>query len=362
MAIGVRTMEALGLNHAFWKSRRVFVTGHTGFKGGWLSLWLRQLGARVSGYSLSPPTSPSLFEVAAVASCLEQHTIGDVRDPVALRKAVEAADPEVIFHLAAQPLVRDSYTAPVDTYTINVLGTAHLLESIRGRDRALAVVNVTTDKCYENREWVWGYRETEPLGGRDPYSSSKACSELVTAAYRASFFESGNTGIATGRAGNVIGGGDWAKDRLVPDFFRALEHGTRLEIRHPGAVRPWQHVLEPLSGYLLLAEKLAAGDRTLCTGWNFGPDYEDCMSVAEILEYLLARAGGDRWQTSSATTPHEAHVLRLDSAMARTRLGWRARWRIETALDKTLEWHRLWSAKADMQQVCFNQIESYSAS
>jgi CDP-glucose 4,6-dehydratase len=362
VAIRGSTVEALGLNRSFWKGRRVFVTGHTGFKGGWLTLWLKHLGARVSGFALCPPTHPSLFEAAGIAYCLEQHTTGDVRDPVALQSAVAAADPEVIFHLAAQPLVRDSYSAPVDTYATNVLGTAHLLESIRGRDAALAVVNVTTDKCYDNREWVWGYRESEPLGGRDPYSSSKACSELVTAAYRASYFESGHTGIATARAGNVIGGGDWAKDRLLPDFFRALDARSVLEVRYPGAVRPWQHVLEPLSGYLLLAQKLASGDRAFSAAWNFGPDHEDCMTVAQILEHLQNRTDGDRWRPSSATSPHEARVLRLDSAMARSELGWRPRWRIGTALDRTLEWHRRWSMRADVQQVCFDQIEAYAAS
>ena len=347
------------MNPAFWRGKRVFITGHTGFKGGWLSLWLSGAGAQVHGYSTSPPTEPNLFTVARVADVLASHVIGDVRDGEAVKRAMTAAAPEVVFHLAAQPLVRHSYLEPVETYAVNVIGTVHVLEAIRACESVLAVVNVTTDKCYENQEWLWGYRESEPLGGRDPYSSSKACSELVTAAYRDSFFAKAGVAIATGRAGNVIGGGDWALDRLIPDFFRALDEGRALDVRFPNATRPWQHVLEPLSGYLLLAEQLAFGGQQRASGWNFGPADEDARPVRWILDHLTARIPGSAWRTTVGEHVHEAGYLKLDSSRARSELGWRPQWTLARALEMTVDWHQAWREGQDMREVCLSQIRSH---
>ena len=349
------------MNPAFWNGKKVFITGHTGFKGGWLSLWLSSVGAEVHGYSTSPPTNPSLFEVAKVADRLAGHVLGDVRDAAALRSAMEAAAPEVVFHLAAQPLVRYSYREPVETYAVNVLGTVHLLEAVRTTATVRAVVNVTTDKCYENKEWLWGYRESEPLGGSDPYSSSKACSELVTAAYRNSFLKSAGVALASGRAGNVIGGGDWAPDRLLPDFFRGLDTGRALEVRFPSATRPWQHVLEPVSGYLLLAEKLAADGQQYATAWNFGPADEDARPVAWILDQLCAHVPSARWNDVGGQHVHEAGMLKLDSSKAGSQLGWKPHWTLSQALQMTVDWHRSWRQGQDMAAVCLDQIQRYQA-
>ncbi len=295
------------VSSGFWAGKRVFMTGHTGFKGSWMTLWLTGMGAEVHGYALTPPTDPSLFVEANVEALLASHTIADVRDIDALAASMAASQPDIIFHLAAQPLVRLSYQLPVETYAVNVMGTVNLLECARRLGTAAALVNVTTDKCYQNNEWFWGYRESEPLGGHDPYSSSKACSELVTSAYRSSFFDEGKGGwIGSGRAGNVIGGGDWAIDRLLPDTFRALDAGEVLRVRHPAAIRPWQHVLEPLSGYIMLAERLAIGGGNYAEAWNFGPADSDARAVGWILDHVQSLAPGLRWAMDGEPGVHEA--------------------------------------------------------
>jgi CDP-glucose 4,6-dehydratase len=344
---------------AFWEGRRVFLTGHTGFKGGWLALWLTSLGAKVHGYALRPAADPNLFTVARVADGLASHTIGDVRDAGALAQALASAAPDVVFHLAAQPLVRESYRSPAYTYAVNVMGVVNLLEAVRGCLSVRAVVNVTTDKCYENREWLWGYREPEPLGGRDPYSSSKACAELVTAAYRDSFLAAAGVAVATARAGNVIGGGDWAQDRLVPDFFRAAQAARPLTVRYPDATRPWQHALEPLSGYLLLAEHLCTHGQTGAQAWNFGPAEEDVKPVRWLLEQLTGALPGTSWNQASGKQLHEAGLLKLDSSKARHRLGWQPRWGLAEALQKTVDWHRAWTAGRDLRALSLEQIRAY---
>ena len=347
------------MNPQFWRGRPVFVTGHTGFKGSWLSLWLQSEGAVVHGYSTAPPTDPNLFTIGRIAEGLATHTVADVRDATALKTAMCAAAPDVVFHLAAQPLVRHSYADPVETYAVNVLGTVNLLEAARACASLKALVNVTTDKCYENKEWVWGYREHEALGGHDPYSSSKACSELVTAAYRASFFETGGAAIATARAGNVIGGGDWAEDRLIPDFFRALDQRRTVEVRRPEASRPWQHVLEPLSGYMALAEQLVSQGQAFASAWNFGPADEGVRSVRWILDYLSARLPGAGWRHVGGPQVHEANVLKLDSSRAGRELRWAPRWSLVQALEKTVEWHLAWHRGDDMRAVCLAQIGAH---
>lgn len=355
------SLEKLVMNSAFWSGRRVFVTGHTGFKGSWLALWLKSLGAEVHGYSTVPPTEPNLFTVARVADGLASHMIRDVRDGASLSAAIHAAAPEVVFHLAAQPLVRQSYLEPAETYSVNVMGTVNVLEAVRRCESVRAVVNVTTDKCYDNKEWVWGYRESEPLGGRDPYSSSKACAELVTAAYRDSFLAKTGIAVATARAGNVIGGGDWAPDRLLPDFFRAIDDGRALDVRFPTATRPWQHVLEPLSGYLVLAERLFSGGQVSAGAWNFGPADDDAKPVHWLLDHLTAKIAGTSWRHVAGEHVHEAGYLKLDSSKARNALGWRARWNLSTALDMTFEWHRAWRAGRDMGDVCLRQIQAHQS-
>lgn len=363
MGVQPRSMEGvvmrLPLDDGFWRHRRVFITGHTGFKGSWLSLWLHALGAEVHGLALDPPTQPNLFDVARVAETLASHTVADIRDFAAVRAAVAAAAPDVVFHLAAQPLVRYSYAHPVETYAVNVMGTVHLLEAVRSAGTVKALVNVTTDKCYENREWVWSYRETEPMGGHDPYSSSKGCSELVTSAYRRSFLQAAGTATATARAGNVIGGGDWSLDRLVPDCLRAIDTGETLVLRSPEAIRPWQHVLEPLSGYLALARALREGLTEAADGWNFGPADDDARTVGWIVEHVGSRCAAMRWVHDPTPQPHEAETLKLDSSKARRRLGWRPRWRVEAALDRTVEWHLAWRAGQDARVTTLAQIEQY---
>jgi CDP-glucose 4,6-dehydratase len=352
-------VEDLVTTGHFWQGRRALVTGHTGFKGGWLSLWLHSLGAKVSGFALPPPTDPSLYEVADVARGIDAVT-GDVRDLAALERCVRQAKPEIVFHLAAQALVRPSYADPVETYATNVMGTVNLLEAVRRAGDVRVVVVITSDKCYENREWVWGYREDEPMGGHDPYSNSKGCAELVTAAFRRSFFQHSGPAIASARAGNVIGGGDWAVDRLIPDVIRAVSCGEPVLIRNPGAVRPWQHVLEPLSGYLLLAQRLWSDGARFAGGWNFGPADEDARPVRDVVDRITALWGdGARWVADERQHPHEAHYLKLDCSKARQLLDWRPRLRLADALQWTVEWYRSKKTGADMRNLCLSQIAAY---
>ncbi|MCS6776665.1 MAG: CDP-glucose 4,6-dehydratase [Chloroherpetonaceae bacterium] len=348
----------------FWRGRRVLVTGHTGFKGAWLSLWLQRLGAEALGYALDPPTSPSLYDAAGVGHGMAS-VRGDVRDFALLSQTFRRFRPEVVLHLAAQSLVRVSYEAPLETYAVNVMGTAHVLEAARQTEGVRAVVVVTSDKCYENREWVWGYRENEPMGGNDPYSSSKGCAELVTAAYRRSYFPperyaQHRTGVASARAGNVIGGGDWARDRLIPDIMRAFAVGEPVVIRNPEAIRPWQHVLEPLHGYLTLAEALFHAGAEFAGAWNFGPDDDDACPVRQVVERLAARWGaGAGWQQDAGSHPHEAHYLKLDSSLARARLQWRPRLDLQGALDWVVEWYRGVAQGGSAREITLRQIERF---
>lgn len=343
----------------FFRGKKVFITGHTGFKGSWLSLWLHQLGAVVHGYSLAPPTNPSLFELAKISDLLSSHQVADVRDAATLANSMCSVQPEIVIHMAAQPLVRDSYNIPVETYATNVMGTVHLLEAVRQCPTVKAVVNVTTDKCYENREWAWGYRENEPMGGFDPYSSSKGCSELVTASYRSSFFQH-SVGLASARAGNVIGGGDWATDRLVPDIVRSLLANESVIIRNPHAIRPWQHVLEPLSGYLTLAQRLYENGAEYAEGWNFGPADDDAKPVEWIVKRMCQLWGNEAgYEIAPGNHPHEAHFLKLDCSKARMRLGWKPRWNLEKALCAIMEWGNVFRTSGDIQDCCLGQIKSY---
>lgn len=343
----------------FWQGKKVFVTGHTGFKGSWLVLWLKSMGAEIYGYSLASPTTPSLFDVANVADCLTANTIADIQDASSLEKAMMTAKPEIVLHLAAQSLVRLSYAEPVLTYATNVMGTVNLFEAIRKTSSVRAVVNVTTDKCYENKEWVWPYREDEAMGGYDPYSSSKGCSELITSAYRRSFLAERRTAVASARAGNVIGGGDWAQDRLIPDFLRAIDQGQTLNIRSPNAIRPWQHVLEPLSGYLLLAENLYLHGERFAEAWNFGPSEDDAKPVAWIVDRLTTNFTSADWNIDNKPQLHEANYLKLDSSKARTQLSWKPKWRLETALEKIISWNQHWRNGGDMHAFSLAQIAEY---
>jgi CDP-glucose 4,6-dehydratase len=351
------------VNPDFWRGKRVFLTGHTGFKGSWLSLWLQSMGAELHGLALTPPTTPNLFEVANVASDMAS-TIGDIRDYETVRATMAAFKPDIVIHMAAQPLVRLSYSEPVATYATNVMGTVHVLEAARHAGSVRAIVNVTTDKCYENKEWAWGYREDEPMGGYDPYSNSKGCSELVASAYRRSFFQAKGIALASARAGNVIGGGDWALDRLVPDILQAFEKNQPVVIRNPNATRPWQHVLEPLSGYLALAERLyAENGQQFAEGWNFGPHDDDARPVQWIVEHLVNSWGnGASWQLDGGEHPHEANYLKLDISKAKARLGWTPSWHLGMALEKITTWHHAWLAGKNMQQLCQQQIAEYTQS
>jgi CDP-glucose 4,6-dehydratase len=352
------------VNPEFWRGKRVLLTGHTGFKGSWMALWLQSMGAQVVGYALAPPTHPSLFEEAGVAVGMTS-VIGDIRDLASVRAVVAEHRPEIVFHMAAQPLVRYSYAEPVETYATNVMGTVNLLEAVRLTPGVKAVVNITTDKCYENREWVWAYRENEPMGGYDPYSSSKGCAELVTSAYRQSFFNESDyvrhgVAIASVRAGNVIGGGDWAQDRLIPDILAAFEQGRVVHIRNPNAVRPWQHVLEPLRGYLTLAERLYCDGVTYAEGWNFGPNEQDAMPVGWIVDTMTTLWGdGARSQIDAGDHPHEATYLKLDISKARARLGWQPVLRLEPALRMIIDWSRQRQGGADVRALTLAQIHAY---
>ena len=347
-----------------WQGRRVFLTGHTGFKGGWLAVWLKKLGAQVRGYALDPCTEPNLFSKVGVGDLVED-VRGDIRDYPALETSLGEFAPEVVFHLAAQPIVRRSYAEPVATYATNIMGTVHVLEAVRKTPGVRAVVCVTTDKCYQNQEWVWPYREDDRLGGHDPYASSKACAEIVSSAYRSSFFSleqslEHRVGLATARAGNVIGGGDWSEDRLVPDMVRGFVSGTPILIRRPQSIRPWQHVLEPLHGYLLLAEKLLAGEADFASAYNFGPGDEDIWTVERIATKLVDMWGeGASWIGDSARGVHEAHTLRLDASKARIELGWKPRLGVETALEWSVEWYRACARGEKMREFTLRQIADY---
>lgn len=358
-------LEDLALNPKFWPGKRVLLTGHTGFKGSWMSLWLKELGAAVAGYALRPAEVEALFNIACVAAGMDESVYADIRSTAPLFDLVERFKPEIVFHLAAQSLVRTSYVEPIETYHTNVMGTANVLEAVRRSGCCRVVVVVTSDKCYEDRESVWGYRETDPMGGHDPYSSSKGCAELVTAAYRHSFFETADrtlVAVASARAGNVIGGGDFSKDRLIPDAMAALLKRRVLRIRSPEAIRPWQHVLEPLSGYLLLAEKLWSDPKRYSQSWNFGPAQEGAKSVRWILQTLVEYWGeGLSWEADAAPTPYEANRLTLDSTKARTILGWSPRWPIERALQAIVEWYKAYTTRSSMRNVVLGQISSYES-
>lgn len=348
------------MNSSFWKNKSVFITGHTGFKGAWITHWLYELGASVHGYSLEPPTQPNFFTETYLQKRLAHSTIGDIRDLAALNSALKKANPDIIFHMAAQSLVRESYNTPVETFAVNVMGTVNVLEAARQVGSATAIVNITTDKCYENKEWLWPYRESDRLGGHDPYSASKACAEIATATYRNSFLADAKIHLASVRAGNVIGGGDWATDRLIPDFLRSLDAGKMLTIRSPNAIRPWQHVLEPISGYLLLAEKLYTEGGEFAEAWNFGPNDDDAKPVSWIVNQLCDRTPGAKWQTENVHQPHEAGLLKLDSSKAKAKLGWAPRWNLEAALKTTMGWHQAWRNKENMAAVTSAQIEEYT--
>src|ERR1035437_6139403 len=356
-------METM-VNKAFWKGKKVLITGHTGFKGSWLSILLNWLEADVHGYSLDPPTSPSLYELAKVDKLLDS-TIGDIRDFKLLQKTIKKVKPEVVIHLAAQPLVMESYRNPRETYEINVMGTVNLLDAIRLEHGIKAILNVTSDKCYENKEWLWGYRENEPMGGYDPYSNSKGCSELVTSSFTASFFNANDysnhgLALASARAGNVLGGGDWAQDRLIPDFFKAIIRGEKLKIRSPYAIRPWQHVIEPLTGYLMLCEKLYSSGSEYDGGWNFGADINDAKNVEWIVRRICELWSNDAvYEVDNTVQPHEANYLKLDCTKAKTLLGWNSIWDVETTLEMVVEWYKCYQKNDDMRNACVNQIEQY---
>ena len=358
-------MEGLVMNPAFWNNKRVLLTGHTGFKGSWLSLWLQEMGARLVGFSLDPPTDSNLHEIAGVAGGMES-IHGDIRDLKQVSDAMEKFRPEIVFHLAAQSIVRRSYQDPVSTYTTNVLGTVNLLEAVRQCDSVAVMVNVTTDKCYENKEWFWGYRENEPMGGHDPYSNSKGCAELVTAAYRSSFFSNSsspqrNVRVATARAGNSIGGGDWGEDRLIPDMIRAIMDKRPVIIRNPVAIRPWQYVLDPLHGYLTLAEKLWHEGHSFAEGWNFGPGETEVQNVSWIADRMTELWGdGARWELDKNLHAHEARYLKLDSSKARDLLGWKTRFDVAETLQCIVDWYRAYLDKQDMHAVTRKQIQEYA--
>ena len=347
------------INYDFWKNRSVFVTGHTGFKGGWITLWLTMMGAKVHGYSLDTTAELNFFTETKLRERITSSTIADIQNFSTLKSALSLTKPSVIIHMAAQPLVRDSYNFPLETFKTNIMGTVNLLEAARKIDTVEAIVNITTDKCYENKEQFKPYIENDKLGGYDPYSSSKACAELISTAYRNSFLKESGVKIATVRAGNVIGGGDWAKDRLIPDFLRAIDTGKKLLIRSPNAIRPWQHVLEPLSGYLLLSEKLVIKGNNYAEAWNFGSQESESKAVSWIVNYLSQKIPNLQWDIEKTAQPHEANLLLLDSSKARSKLNWKPRWPLEIALDKIVEWHQAWKERKPMAEISISQIKSY---
>lgn len=352
-------MENMEIDKKFWQNKKVFLTGHTGFKGGWIALWLSQLGAKVHGYSLEPKQTPNLFEEARIENRIESSTIGDIRNFLDLKNSISNIQPQIVIHMAAQPLVRESYKNPLLNYETNVIGTVNLFETIRNISSVKSVVNITTDKCYENKESLVPYKESDRIGGYDPYSSSKACVELISSSYRQSFFNEANIYLASVRAGNVIGGGDWAVDRLIPDFFRAISLGKKISLRSPKAIRPWQHVIEPLAGYLMLAEKLYTHGESFAESWNFGPNVSDAKEVQWIVEHLCKNIPGASWDIADSSQPHEANLLVLDSSKAEEFIGWKPKWGIKTALDKTIDWNNSWENNEDMAEICIKQINSY---
>ncbi|MDA9657047.1 CDP-glucose 4,6-dehydratase [Flavobacteriaceae bacterium] len=360
-------MDKMGINKFFdnfFQNKKVLVTGHTGFKGSWLCIMLNKMGADVYGYALEPPTNPSLFKTAKIDELLTSYT-GDIRDYKKLSDVVKTVQPELVIHMAAQPLVRESYINPIETYEVNVMGTVSMLEACRNVSSIKAIINVTTDKCYENKEWYWGYRENEAMGGYDPYSSSKGCSELVTASLRNSFynlkdFENHGVTIASVRAGNVIGGGDWASDRLIPDFIRAISKGQKIMIRNPFAVRPWQHVLEPLTGYLLLAKKMIEKGPEYSGAWNFGSNDSDIQNVEWITKTICEIWGtGATYSTDVNPQPYEANYLKLDCSKAKSELGWEPSWNINQTLKSIVDWNKAFIKGEDMRSVIENQTDSY---
>jgi CDP-glucose 4,6-dehydratase len=355
-------VEDVAVTPGFWAKRKVFLTGHTGFKGAWLMIWLNNLGASVRGFALPPPTEPSLYELAKLNHLCDS-VIGDIRDPTAVRNAMTDFQPDIVIHMAAQSLVRPSYANPVETYATNVMGSVHVFEAARCFRSIKAIVNVTSDKVYENREWVWGYRECDAFGGHDPYSSSKGAAEIVAGAYGRSFFhEDGGPTLVSARAGNVIGGGDWATDRLLPDILRAFAAGEDVLIRQPNSIRPWQHVLEPLSGYLLLAEKAVEKGQSVAGGWNFGPLPDAVQTVRTVADRAAALWGqGRSWKDcSDPDALHEAKLLQLDSTKARVHLGWKSRWTFDEALSATVDWYRKLNQGADVRSLCESQIDAYA--
>ncbi len=360
----LRFYASTPLHAKFWRGKRVFLTGHTGFKGSWLAIWLNAMGAKVMGYALKPPTEPSIFKLCQVDK-ITKTIIADIRDGKKLEKSILKFKPEIIIHMAAQPLVRESYKNPHETYETNIMGTVNLFEAARKCKAVKAIVNVTTDKCYENKEHLRGYKESEPLGGYDPYSSSKACSEIVTSAYRNSFFnfkeyKKHGVALASARAGNVIGGGDWADDRLIPDIIRAISKGKKVLIRNPKAIRPWQHVLEPLSGYLSLAEKLYKNGNKYACAWNFGPKDTDAKPVEWIVKRMCAKWGNNAVYTiDKGRHPHEAHYLKLNCSKAKTEMNWIPRWNLAKAIDKTIEWTLAYKKKENLHKMCLKQINEY---
>lgn len=351
-------------NKEFWKDRKVFITGHTGFKGTWLSIILNSWGADVYGYALEPPTNPSIFELSKIGSRIKS-TISDIRDRTALKKALAASGAEIVIHMAAQPLVINSYKFAVDTFEINVMGTVNILETMRENESVKVLINVTTDKVYENKEWMWGYRETEPLGGHDPYSSSKACSELVTSSYRNSFFnisnpEFGDKAISTARAGNVIGGGDWAEDRLIPDCIRAVLNDSQIIVRNPASIRPWQHVFDPLNGYLMLAEKMYEDGNNYSGAWNFGPFETVTISVEELVKFFCIKWGQpDNYGIQSEGMLHEAGVIKLDCTKSFQQLKWRQLWGIEQSIESIIEWIKAYRDKKDIYEISLKQVGNF---
>jgi CDP-glucose 4,6-dehydratase len=346
------------IDRAFWQGKRVFLTGHTGFKGSWLSLWLSSLGAEVKGYALNPPTLPSLFIEAKIDSIIDSQ-IADIRSQDILHDSMTKFSPDILIHMAAQPLVKYSYNAPIETYEVNVIGTAKVLEVARSCPNLKAIVNITTDKCYENDNRSEGYKEEDPMGGYDPYSSSKSCAEFVASSYRRSFLQDKGVGLVSVRAGNVIGGGDWADDRLIPDILRSFEKKKPVIVRNPRATRPWQHVLEPLSGYLILAQKLYKDQKKYSEGWNFGPNDENAKPVDWILNKMIAKWPSSSWKLDTDSSHHEAGFLKLDISKAKSKLGWKPVWELNHTLDRIIFWHKAWLNKEDMQAICLTEIKEY---